>query len=844
MTTVFPVIWVTGNAGELVLEEVSAALVENQRCGFATTIDPKSEEDVFHLRIDADVGAQDPSIALGEGLGNFDAHYDFRYIWAPEDGSTIQEFLQLFDQFTARLNEGPTLVSTRGSSPRTTFLKAVKEGLAPDGGLYIAEELPCITLSQLAYFCKAESFSYIEGAQMILELILDTSISPLALHSMLLQAYRKDRWSDLENICPLRPLYERYQRAGPKLMRHVSVLELYHGPTAAFKDFALQLFPYFFQLSIAKSSTVQKLNRGGEEPKSGYEAFHAQQNEAKKRQTANRYLILAATSGDTGVSAISGFQNIRSPDIKVAVLYPLHGVSPVQRLQMLNMDNGKQVRVYGVKSDFDFCQSMVKEIFNSMEIKNTLASLGPHRTFLSSANSINYGRLIPQVVYYFWLYRQLVRGNIASKRISSSTSLRSGPDSSGSSYTAYEVGSLSPYDFQFGMVIDVVVPCGNFGNILAAFMAKIMGLPIRRLIVASNSNDVLCEFINTGKYTISKRSLVPTASPSIDILVSSNIERFLYLLTSGDVGIVSSMMHQLSVHKSFTLPDYLTEIMQRTFWAGTCSEERCGKVIFDVFESSRGMRVLDTHTAVAIEVAEQYRKAMVEKEEKEYFEEHDARSDRHRSSKYAKGLPDSVLEVPLVVAGTAHWSKFPVAVDKALRGQSLAGNSRDAATTPTPKPDREAGAEASSPKSFNLSMSRSATQRPVNSRDGEQANPTPPLQDFRVGMDTIFATNQFDELSNMISTTNLRYKEIATLAQHQGFTVSHPHPVLKQLVSTLHRPSGTELSLLGGHTPPPSTPNATKEEMVSLASPKMSIRELEEDKEAVISAVIDFCRIR
>ncbi|RNF17416.1 putative threonine synthase [Trypanosoma conorhini] len=513
------------------------------------------------------------------------APYDCRFIWTP--ASTAAEVVA---EVTSVL-DGRRFISTRGAAgAETTFLTVVRDGLAPDGGLYSLQRIPQMTASQLRYLCTTPTLSYVEAAQLVLERLVDTTMQPATLHTLLAEAYASARWSGLSDVCPVTPLLHDGGAAAAEAPPpaaatdahwcDMSLLELYHGPTAAFKDFALQLFPRYFEFATTH-------------------ACHA--------DPPPSYVILTATSGDTGVAAISGFVNAGSPS-RVMVLYPLHGVSPVQQLQMLSYDDGATVRVYGVRSDFDFCQSTVKHVFANRALAQRL--WGGAGVRLSSANSINWGRLIPQVAYYFWAYRQFVQ----RQRL------------------------------RLGDPLDVVVPCGNFGNILAAFFAKRMGLPLGTLVVASNRNDVLFEFVRTGHYDVRQRRLVPTASPSIDILKASNVERLLFLLAGGDAAWVAAQMRRLETEGHFVVEGDALAVLRAEFWATSCTEPECAATIKAVYEASAG-RLLDPHTAVAVFAARQFRQFQLE-----------------------QGL----ARRPLVIASTAHWAKFPGPVLRALRGEDMA----------------------------------------------------------------------------------------------------------------------------------------------------------------------------
>lgn len=612
---------IAGTASEDVQKDIMTSLVH----AGLTPLDAAthSHSDVFTLCVDAeDTVCHHPLVAS----------YDYRYVWTGT--STVAEcttaVLQLLTDTSAAeaggvpdcLTDIPSrFSSTRGSSNHASFLSVVREGLASDGGLYILKVIPRMPLSQLRHFCNARSLSYVEAAQLILEYLVDTSISPAVLYLLLVQAYDASRWSGLTNICPLSPLLHDTPTVGELAWASdVSVMELYHGPTAAFKDFALQIFPRYFRTAVTDAKRrVSKMPPAAAVASAvPTETLTATTEISSPSSTfdTDEYIILAATSGDTGVAAISGFVNAGKA-AKVAILYPMHGVSPVQQLQMLSFDDGRHVRVYGLPENFDFCQKTVKSIFRNDGLKARLEALQPPRR-LSSANSINWGRLIPQVVYYFWAYRHLVRGSHAVS--------------------------------QFGDPIDFVVPCGNFGNILAGYMAKQMGLPVRRLIVASNQNDVLCEFVQTGCYDVRNRPLAVTASPSIDILKASNVERLLYLLSDGDTDLVGQHMRQLETEGHFTLSSNMYSRMAETFVAGRCSEEECAAAILDVFHASGNTRILDPHTAVAVHVARMYRET-------------------EQTAALLAGKAQ--LVPPLVVASTAHWAKFPEPVLQALRGRPM-----------------------------------------------------------------------------------------------------------------------------------------------------------------------------
>jgi threonine synthase len=450
--------------------------------------------------------------------------------------------------------------STRNPLLTSPTTQVLIQGIAQDGGLFIPGTLPSIPMWELALISQ-RSVTYQETAQLILERffsqerIWGSVLSPQVIHTLICQAYSKKYWRG-EDMCPLRKVGDQ----------PIALLELFHGPTSAFKDFALQLFPRMF----------------------------ASAWEYSERYESSKCLVLAATSGDTGIAAIQGFVNAQSPSTKVLVLYPLKGVSEVQRQQMLKAD-GAAARVIAVDSDFDFCQSAVKSIFASKQLNATLQK--QYGTELSSANSINWGRLAPQIVYYFHAYFQAVKAQYV----------------------------------KFGDPVQFIVPTGNFGNILCCDIARRMGLPMGPMILASNENNVLSDFVKTGVYDIRKRSLFVTASPSIDILRASNVERFLWFLTGNNSKEVARCMASLDANKIFEVSEDVKDRMKQIMRSGMCTEEECAATIAQTFKETN--IIIDTHTAVALHVAKQH-------QEPGLFQ---------------------------IVASTAHFAKFPDAVLKALR---------------------------------------------------------------------------------------------------------------------------------------------------------------------------------
>ncbi len=391
--------------------------------------------------------------------------------------------------------------STRGKSPAVTGARAILNGIAPDGGLYLPQALPAFDW-QAAVTLPTQDI-----ATRILSAFLP-DIPGMA--SLVSRAYTGK--FETEALTPTVPVGDFH------------VLELFRGPTSAFKDVALCMLP---QLMTAAKDIC------GE---------------------TRDILILTATSGDTGKAALEGFKDV--PGIGICVFYPHGGVSDVQRRQMVSQE-GQNVHVCAVRGNFDDAQTGVKEIFAADTGKN-----------LSSANSINIGRLLPQITYYFTAYRDLLR----SGRI------------------------------QLGEKVNFSVPTGNFGDILAGFLAKKLGLPVGKLICASNSNKVLTDLIHTGAYD-RRRPLLKTQSPSMDILVSSNLERLLYLL-SGDADLVSGLMEDLKNKGHYTLPPFLKAAIGADFWADYSDDRAAGDTVGAVWQQHHYL--MDTHTACGWAAAEHY----------------------------------------------------------------------------------------------------------------------------------------------------------------------------------------------------------------------------------------------
>ena len=409
-------------------------------------------------------------------------------------------------------------ISTRDAALRCTASQAIVQGLSRDGGLFLPERIPTLAQGALE---KMKTMPYAERGVQVMKLYLE-EFTEDELRTYAGSAYGPDKF-DTPAVAPLK-----------RLDGGTAVLELWHGPTCAFKDMALQMLPYLLTASLKKT---------GEE------------------KTA---CILVATSGDTGKAALEGFRDVDRT--KILVFYPKDGVSDIQKLQMVTQEGGN-TGVCAVIGNFDDAQSGVKRIFSDPALRERLAADGK---LLSSANSINWGRVLPQIVYYISAYCDL----LASGAI------------------------------RMGEKIDFCVPTGNFGNILAAYYAKRMGLPVGKLICASNSNDVLTEFIRTGVYD-RNRPFHATMSPSMDILISSNLERLLYLLSGSDEA-VRGYMRQLSETGRYAVTPELHAKIQESFACGCCDEVSTAETIGRVFKERSYL--IDTHTAVAWNVLEQYRR--------------------------------------------------------------------------------------------------------------------------------------------------------------------------------------------------------------------------------------------
>jgi len=408
-------------------------------------------------------------------------------------------------------------LSTRDHTLRFSASQAIVQGLSRDGGLFLPESVPALKPGMLE---ALSVLPYTERAVRVMKLFLD-EFSENELREYAEKAYGSLKF-DTPAVAPVTTLE-------PGL----HVLELWHGPTCAFKDMALQMLPYLLTASLQKT---------GEE------------------KTA---CILVATSGDTGKAALEGFRDVEHT--KILVFYPKDGVSDIQKLQMVTQE-GRNVGVEAVVGNFDDAQTGVKRIFSDSALRKELADKG---YFLSSANSINWGRVLPQIVYYISAYCDL----------------------------------LSSGGIRNGETVNFCVPTGNFGNILAGYYAKRMGLPVGRLICASNANNVLTEFIETGVYD-RNRPFYTTTSPSMDILISSNLERLLYMVSQSDEK-VRGYMKSLRETGRYEVSEDIRREIQAVFACGCCDDEGTASTIGRVFAEKAYL--LDTHTAVACTVLRQYR---------------------------------------------------------------------------------------------------------------------------------------------------------------------------------------------------------------------------------------------
>ena len=436
--------------------------------------------------------------------------------------------------------------STRDANNTVTASQAILQGLATDGGLFTPISYPQVELD----FTKLKDASYQEVAKLILSAFLD-DFTDQELNDCINNAY--DSKFDTPEIAPLVKLNGQYN------------LELFHGATVAFKDMALSILP------------------------------HLMTTAAKKHGLKNKIVILTATSGDTGKAAMAGFADV--PGTEIIVFYPKDGVSKVQELQMTTQ-TGDNTHVVAIEGNFDDAQTNVKSMFNDAVLRERLAA---HKLQFSSANSMNIGRLVPQIVYYVYAYAQLVKTS----------------------------------QIQAGEAVNFAVPTGNFGNILAAYYAKQIGLPVGKLICASNENNVLTDFFKTHVYD-KKRSFKVTSSPSMDILVSSNLERLIFHLLGNSAEKTADLMKSLNQHGQYELTDFDPAILE-LFAAEYATEVETAAEIKRVYEASDYIE--DPHTAVASAVYQKYRTATGD-------------------------------ETTTVIASTASPYKFPVVAVEAVTGQA------------------------------------------------------------------------------------------------------------------------------------------------------------------------------
>lgn len=440
------------------------------------------------------------------------------------------------------------LLSTRNAANVIDPLSAVLKGIAEDGGLFVPSAFPTFTWKQIN---AMKDMKYDEIAANILGMYFDLDADKLK--KMMHDAYAS---FDTEEVVPIRKIGDRE-----------FVLELFHGPTIAFKDMALQVLPRLMSEAI-------KANGLGKD-----------------------VLILTATSGDTGKAALEGFKNVAGT--RIVVFYPEDGVSDMQKLQMITQE-GSNTHVSAVRGNFDDAQTGVKNVFADEKFAEQLSTLG---YVFSSANSINFGRLAPQIVYYVYGYVQLMKQGVIKE----------------------------------GDAINVCVPTGNFGNLLAAYYAKRMGLPIKKLICASNKNNVLTDFFDSGMY-FANREFFKTTSPSMDILISSNIERLVFEEVGRDAALTSELMDELKKNGSYNLPDGIRTHLAENFYADFCDDSRTMSTIKRIYETEK--YVMDTHTAVAQTV-------------------------------YDKYIDNTNDHTPTLLASTASPYKFAQDVVKALTGETI-----------------------------------------------------------------------------------------------------------------------------------------------------------------------------
>ncbi len=458
-------------------------------------------------------------------------------------------------------------ISTRGGE-KVTGAEAIVQGLAKNGGLYVPESFPTVSKEEMEQMME---MNYPERAAFVLGKYLADDLGAEYIKQSCEKAYSTFTGDDPAPLV--------------KIDGNLFVLELFHGPTCAFKDMALTVLPYLMKKSVEVTGRKEEI------------------------------LILAATSGDTGKAALEGFRDVEGT--KVAVFYPDEGVAKMQRLQMCAQE-GNNVFVAAVRGNFDDCQRAVKKLFNSPEFN---AKMAEKNVRLSSANSMNFGRLAPQIAYYFSSYLDLV--------------------------TAEQI--------EMGDQVDFVVPTGNFGDILAGWYAKQMGLPVRKLICASNKNKVLAEFFAKGVYNV-QRNFYRTMSPSMDILISSNLERLLFEISGRDAALTAQRMESLATNKEYSITQKEKEILDKEFYGGFASDDDTVEAMYDIFEEYG--YAMDTHTGVALAVCAKY--------QQDVMKENAVKLEQHLITEYEK-----VDHTPIIVLSTANPYKFPQDVLYALSGNDV-----------------------------------------------------------------------------------------------------------------------------------------------------------------------------
>lgn len=421
-----------------------------------------------------------------------------------------------------RMNRGDVVlmkyISTRGNYQPVKAAEAIRLGMVPAGGLFVPEKVP--VFEQDTIFNMKDN-TYQEIALRVLEGFL-SDYQESELKECISKAYNEKNFTN-DGMAPVLNLSD-----------NIYIMELWHGPTAAFKDMALQLMPHLLVKALQKAESSKEV------------------------------VILVATSGDTGKAALEGFKDI--PGIRIIVFYPAEGVSKIQEDQMLTT-TGSNTYVVAVEGNFDACQNSVKEIFADRDFNSLISKQGYQ---FSSANSINWGRLVPQIIYYFAAYASLLRDGVISE----------------------------------GQKIDITVPTGNFGNILAAYYAYRMGLPVHKFVCASNDNKILTDFLKTGEYNL-ERDFMKTISPSMDILISSNLERFLFEITGHNADKINKWYNDLKGKGCFKIDDHTKKEIAEIFVGEYAGETETKNTIKKVFRAHNYL--VDTHTAVGIRVYQKYR---------------------------------------------------------------------------------------------------------------------------------------------------------------------------------------------------------------------------------------------